>query len=670
MLTRKTIIAILSLLTLLPAALEAATYGDREKGQECFVVIIESRNIRDGAGTHNKVVGQVKMNDTIFVARPVILANGNEQWLQVPGQGFILYNDTGVATVPNPHYVEAEEAPRFNKPTRTSSAVGLILTGLFILIGFLNLSRNERYRARFQNFWGAPDANGMKKLFFFSVTPYKNVVLIFITILSVILGSLVSVLAIGGVTWLLFMIIKYLLLAIMWVGIISCVLGIIATLCGVFYGLIPAIIGGLIWSKSDWFENMGASFQDWGERFFSNLNLFSFTWDIFSQWWWLILLIAGTPLILFLVFALFATLNVGFWSGLEWIISTIYGIRNPCPTCGHKLTVWGDRKTRLVFKTGSGEHPVGLHPSWYGVFHHRSPVTGEKLPTMMLNGRDKLTRICPSCNTDIQARSGAERHVAVVGHRAAGKTTLIYKLLKNLQVRYRSVITFTDKNAGDIQGVLSRIPENGEIFTEQTDFERIRAIQVIVKTRLIPYKLHFYDIAGEMFNSTSLDEATKEYISYFRNAQTFLYLIDPFMIDFTDLDSADPEMVAWLAEEHRDKRMKREFYKPQETFDQFTELLRYSMRDKASGIRKLPLNFILVKNDIGYLEHAGIDPSDPEQLKAFVYNTLGLAGIVSQAETTFGQVNFYTVSAYRTFEQSKIDKLRTDLLSQIDLKID
>lgn len=670
MLKKKTIGVILALLSLFPAVLDAASYGDREKGQECFVIIIDSRNIRDGAGTHNKVVGQVRMNDTIFVARPVILTNGDEQWLQVPGQGFILYNDTGVATVPNPHYAEVEEAPRFDKPTRTSSAVGLILTGLFIIIGFLNLNRNEKYRARFDDFWGAPDSNGMKKLFFFSVTPYKNIILIFITILSVILGALISVLAIGGVTWLLFMIIKYLLLAILWVGIISCVLGIIATLCGVFYGLIPAIIGGLIWRKSDWFEGMAASFQDWGERFFSNLNLFSFTWDIFSQWWWLILLIAGAPLILFLVFALFATINVGFWSGLEWIISTVYGIRNPCPTCGHKLKVWGDKKTRLIFKVNDIEHPVGLHPSWYGVFHHRFPGTGQKLPTMMFNGRDKLIRICPSCNSSIQAKTGAERHIAVVGHRAAGKTTLIYKLLKNFQVRYRSVITFTDLNSTDILRALSRIPENGEIFMEQTEFERTRAIQLLIKTRLIPYKLHLYDIAGEMFNANKLDEATKEYISYFRNAQTFLYLIDPFMIDFTDLDGADPDMVAWLSSEHRERRMKQEFYRPQETFDQFTELLRYSMRDKAAVIRKLPLNIVLVKNDIGYLEQAGVNPSDPEQLKTFVCYSLGLAGIVAQAETTFGLVNFYTVSAYQTFEQSKIDKLRTDLLSQIDLKID
>ncbi len=86
----------------------------------------------------------------------------------------------------------------------------------------------------------------------------------------------------------------------------------------------------------------------------------------------------------------------------------------------------------------SGTQYRDLLPSFYGIFYHTCQHNGvvHKLPTMDFLGRNKLDRLCSTCERPLIFSSGgelAELPVAVIGGTDTGKTILIRQAIRSLQ---------------------------------------------------------------------------------------------------------------------------------------------------------------------------------------------------------------------------------------------
>src|SRR6185436_3833946 len=88
-----------------------------------------------------------------------------------------------------------------------------------------------------------------------------------------------------------------------------------------------------------------------------------------------------------------------------------------------------------------GERYPDLLPSFYGIFHHtcrHQDGKSEKLPTLDLLGRNRLTRLCGGCKRPLIHSSLGELPewpVAVVGGAGAGKTVFLLQATRQLGER-------------------------------------------------------------------------------------------------------------------------------------------------------------------------------------------------------------------------------------------
>ena len=501
----------------------------------------------------------------------------------------------------------------------------------------------------FHNFTGHIQNNGMKRLWMYNHEPYTKVGSLLLIALAAFVASIIIILLVGGVIWGLLWVVKLILWAIIIIGWICLIGGGLALFGKEPVGCLPLIIGILIVSFQDTIEETGENLVAWGFEFMQSVNMFSWGLGIFKNYWDVILVVFFTPMVLFLGFAVFViTLNM-LLNGFEFIVTRIYSIRRPCPICGSTATP--------DYIVGGKPHPVKLHPGVYGVFTHKSPVTGKGVPTMLLNGRGKVTRKCKKCNSFINADTdntiGTEIHIGIVGHRSSGKSYLLYSGLSSLMSSYPERFSQIDAdNDTRIENKKKRIDARDGIQTDVAN--KYRAIQLILKSKLrpLPYHLFFYDVAGEKFNASSSSHKTA--MDFYRNVQSIVFIVDPSMLDISGTP-ASAKFVDW----HK-RNANAEKYRIDGSFAVLKDILETVGRKS----NKIDFNFVCTKTDMGYLPELGYSKTPGEnEIERFISTELGLSNLINSARAGFKNVHFYTVSAIES-DKSRLKNLFITLLEQ------
>lgn len=515
----------------------------------------------------------------------------------------------------------------------------VVLLGLTLLFAWGYYRWAHKKHDLFNNFGGQVNSNGMKRLWMFNKEPYLKVGVSILLLLLAFVSAIILLLAVGGVTYGILFVIKWILIAIVWIGWICLVLGALVVFFGKEpVGCLPTIIGAVIVYFEKPIRNFGDSIVEWGFSFMNDLNLFSWGFGLFTKFWDVILATFLTPMVIFSAFAILIMIIVFLLMGLEFSVMKVYSVRRPCPSCGstHTPEYWVDEHHK---------HPVPLHPGVYGVFTQKNPETGEKVPTMLFNGKGKLLRKCTSCGSFMKADAdktfGTEKHIGIVGHRSSGKSFLLYTALGALKNYFGDRVSQIDAEYDtNIEDNIRRIEKGLSIQTDLKD--SYKAVQVMINRKMnpVPYHLFFYDVAGEKFNQAST--ASKTAMDFYRNVQTIVFVIDPAMIDYS-FNPPSKNIEKWLS-----KHSSPEHFSADGTFSTLKNILESVGRKTKS----IDFMFICVKADTGYLEACSYPTTgDDLGIEQFMREELGLSNLVDAAKGSFRSVKFDIASVNPTFRE-------------------
>jgi hypothetical protein len=512
-----------------------------------------------------------------------------------------------------------------NTPTGILFIVLLVLTLLF---AWFYLHKANKKRDLFKNFSGKTTSDGMKRMWMFNKEPYMKVAISIFLVLLAFISAILAVMAFGGVTYGILFVIKWILLAVVFIGWICLIGGVLALIFAKHpAGCLPTIIGWVIVSFQDPITKFGESIVNWGFGFMNDLNIFSWGLGLFVKFWDVILATFLTPMAIFSAFALLIILIVFLLMGLEFSVMKAYSVRRPCPSCGstHTPEYWVDEHHK---------HPVPLHPGVYGVFTQRNPQTGKKLPTMLFNGKGKLLRKCSSCGifmkADAEKTFGTEKHIGIVGHRSSGKSYLLYTALGELKKQFGDRVSQMDAEYDtNIDANYKRISIGGNIQTDLKD--SYKAVQLILNRKMnpVPYHLFFYDVAGEKFNQAST--ASKTAMDFYRNVQLIMFVIDPAMVDYSFNPPSD-NIEKWLAKHSSPERF---------STDGIFSTLKNILESVGRKTKNIDFMFVCVKADTGYLEACNYPISGEDLgIEQFMREELGLSNLVDAAKGSFRSVKF------------------------------
>ena len=546
---------------------------------------------------------------------------------------------------------------KLNNYSHNTPSLGLTIFLAVLLIGFIFLLVHlaKKYNL-LQGFSGRVQPNGMKRTWMFNKEAYLDVLVIAAVLLLAFMAVLATMCVIGAITFAILWVFKVLLIVLVWIGWIALIGG------GLYLyaaqdgpGCITVLVGGVIVIFRNVLKDLGQNAVDWGFDFMSNLNVFGWGLSVITNFWDVILMTVTTPLVIFFSAAFVIILCVFLLMGFEKIVMSLYDIRRPCPVCGSTKTpeYWIDEYHK---------HPVALHPGFYGVFHQTNPDTGEKLPTMIFNGKGKLLRKCTNChsfmrgNTQGQSTVGTEKHIGVVGHRSSGKSYLLYSGLHELIDHYPTISAHQDFDRDtSIGSNYERIRKGAGIQTDVKD--AYRAIQLMIEHKPVAYHIYFYDVAGEMFNqrSTSYQKA----MTFYKNVQSIIFIVDPTMIDTSGGELSD-EMENWLKKQPRSEQF---------SLDNIYSSMQTILMRAGNNTKHLHLTFVCTKADMGYLEACGYNQNISEKdIEQFMKNDLRLGNIINAAKSSFKDVHFEIASVQPSYIEN-MRKLFVNVLKQLGVNI-
>lgn len=508
----------------------------------------------------------------------------------------------------------------------------------------------------YENLLGEPGANGMKRVWMYNWRPYQAVLYTMGCILVGLIASILVLLIVGGIFWGLMWVVKGILWCLYYLGWILAILGGLALFGKEPMGCLALIVGIFLISCEKWIERTGEMLVGWGENFLESANFFGFGLGLFTNFWDVIVLIVFAPIALFVAFALVIIIFNLLLTGAEWVFTKIYSINRPCPQCG--------KHADYDYIIDGTPHPVSLRPGIYGSFHHthydRFDIPEYRIPTMLLNGRDRLDRRCRACGAMINTSGvhsvGTDVHIGLVGHVGVGKTYLIFSGLEELIKEFGDDIEQVD-NADrnlDVEVKSSQIHARRDIQTDRRT--SYRAVQLMLKrsNHLVPYHLHFYDVAGEQFttNTALNDDAMR----FYTNVQSIVVVIDPLMID---TQAPGVRATVQFEQWQKEKNPRPMRYNPAEILASLNAYLEKYGR----STRKIDLTFVLVKSDTGYFEAMGYSANpDSDRICEFMKKELGMTTLVNTGEM-FRSVSFHATSVY-TDNRSTLRELFFHLLRQ------
>ena len=415
-------------------------------------------------------------------------------------------------------------------------------------------------------------------------------------------------------------------------------------------------IGGIIVAFQDTLKGWGELFVAWGSEFLDNVNAIDWTISIYENYGTTILAIALTPLVCFLLLAIILIVISTLLRLYEFASMKIYNVHRPCPFCGNTHD--------FKYMIDGEEWSIPLHPGLYGILHQTNHDTGVRVPTMLMNGKAKLTRKCPNCerlvNEGHDKTYGTDIHIGIVGARSSGKSYMLYSGLEMLSQHFGDDFEQTDSDSNNkLADVTKRIHNGDGIQTAVKN--RYKAIQFKLKRkwRPVPYHLFFYDVAGEKFNaSTNKSQAALE---FYNKVKTVVFIIDPTM---TDIDKVVPSdaFTEWF-KKHGNQSEK---YDTEGTLSELKNILTQQVGRKTKDI---DIIITCTKKDLGYLENSNYTYDlDENMIKKFISEELGLANVINSV-SDFKSVSYAAVSATAE-DRSALEELFLNILKQRGIKMD
>ena len=389
--------------------------------------------------------------------------------------------------------------------------------------------------------------------------------------------------------------------------------------------------------------------------------MFGWAANLFANYWEAMIAVFTIPVIIFLALAISIIILCWFLVGVEMLLTGLYNINNPCPVCGSKA------QPKYIFN--GKEYNKPLRPGVYGIFYQKSKYG--KLSTMLINGRWKYTRRCVKCKKEINpldqrhgvAGYGTDIHIGFVGHKSSGKSYLMINglyLLKKIKKNFVQTDIAHKKSIDYLKGEVDRNTLGG---TEKSDY---RAFQFIYKYSFWrpPYHLYFYDVAGEQFDVNDVN--AHEAVRFYKNVKSFVFLIDPFMINYTGLN-ADPDFVTWIRNYIQKNPEKGGNYMLSSTLSSLINIL----TNVGNSPKHVDIHIVCVKIDMDnwyYYENFIIDQNTGKpDVKNFLCETMGMENLIKTAEM-FRKSSFHAVSAI-DMNTNSLEKLFIDILKQRSVKI-
>ena len=155
-----------------------------------------------------------------------------------------------------------------------------------------------------------------------------------------------------------------------------------------------------------------------------------------------------------------------------------------------------------------GHHYDDLKPSFYGIFYHKCRHNDgyEKLPTLDLLGRKKLTRLCGRCKRPLLHSSFgelSERPIAIIGGPSVGKTVFMHQGIEHVMNRLRTFprarVAFDSAEQEKLHCDTMRLLNVGQVVAKTGgDYMTALGLAVRIPKRLRTL-LYFYDAPGEDF---------------------------------------------------------------------------------------------------------------------------------------------------------------------------
>lgn len=378
----------------------------------------------------------------------------------------------------------------------------------------------------------------------------------------------------------------------------------------------------------------------------------------------------------------FACIYLGF--GLLWLVDRIYifmnKIRNACP----------NPDCQASFLIPVYECPVcmrkhtNLVPSKYGIVK-RICLCGTKLPTTFLNGRGKLKAYCPVCDYPLSGDTASRQYAfPVIGGPSVGKTCYInmtlHQMLDEVAPASGWDLHFIEEKDEKDYEIAMKSLESG-VRLQKTELSALTAYQMMLAMpgEKIGRRIYIYDIAGEMFSSSSDFQVNKAY-GY---ADGFIFIIDPltlaqFMVEVED--RIDPAAYGASSKDFGD------------ILDIMLINLGKMLELKEKDTVKRCLAVVINKVDVPTLEEKiGEDAANqyytdnPETCKTLgdarnevcrrFLTEYGAGNFVRTAESKFQSVGYFTCSALghnqegEPFEGKRVVEPLMWLLQQIDSSV-
>lgn len=305
-----------------------------------------------------------------------------------------------------------------------------------------------------------------------------------------------------------------------------------------------------------------------------------------------------------------------------------------------------------------------LTPGKWGILH-RECLCGTKLPTTFLNGRERLTAICPHCWEDLKDEAGepvvtliaeggrsVQISIPIIGNKSVGKTCYINYAVTSLreEIALSRGWAFAFEDETD-QARYARAMSNLDAGRrpDATFDHRLTAYKFFLRSDAwpIPKQIYIYDVAGEIFSS-AFEVGSQQTYGF---SDGFLILLDPFSLEGFAAES-DPQDVADSHAFDRDIN---------DMMDALLINLEKIYRLKQKGTVKTHVAVVLNKCDMANLEgilgepavaaYRSAHPECSSQLEA--QNAIcqafliryGAANFVNTMRTKFKSVQYFSCSA-------------------------
>jgi hypothetical protein len=343
------------------------------------------------------------------------------------------------------------------------------------------------------------------------------------------------------------------------------------------------------------------------------------------------------------------------------------GVFLTCPSCGHRL------RWPVYHCPHCGTPDDNLLPGVHGIFHHLCGHCSGQLPATVLTGRHKLRQTGRGCSKPVfLSLESREWHIAVVGARGSGKTTLMISGMTELKDHILpllgSSLSFSDPNQATLYSHYRNVLGHGHILPKTPDY-RPPAFHIEIKGASgNSARAYIYDAAGEVFESKALMASHSRHFTFIDAA---LLVLDPF------------------AEEHNRRRFKlsveeRRGVGPadmavREVTDRLIEYIEV-MQDVAPGAQcDIPIAVVVVKADAcGVMSECGGRPvltgcrnlvhagRIAEGQSWRVRSTLaswGLEGFIECVEARFHTVRYFVCSSLGEVPNPKIAHFHSEGVS-------